>query len=182
MKRIFLLFFSALLCTAVSAHSFEVDGIYYKITSSSDLTVGVTYRGSSYNEYSDEYSVSVVIPDKVTYDSKKYSVTSIGSSAFDGCSGLTSVRIEDCESTLPLSNSTFYSCPLTTLYLGRNISYTVSNSSTPFSGKKELSAVTIGNNVTNIGEYLFYGCSALTSVTIPESCKTIQRSAFRDCI
>ena len=89
MKRLFLLFFSALLCTAVYAHDFEVDGIYYNITSSSDLTVSVTYRGSSYNEYSDEYSGSVVIPEKVTYDSKEYSVTSIRQSAFRGCSGLT---------------------------------------------------------------------------------------------
>ena len=47
MKRLFLLFFSALLCTAVSAHDFEVDGIYYELTS--DLTVAVTYQGNSYN-------------------------------------------------------------------------------------------------------------------------------------
>ena len=59
MKRLFLLFFSALLCTAVSAQKFEVDGIYYYITSTSDLTVGVTYRGSFYHSYSNEYTGSV---------------------------------------------------------------------------------------------------------------------------
>ena len=41
-----------LLCSInASAHDFEVDGIYYSITSSSDLTVAVTYRGSSYSSY-----------------------------------------------------------------------------------------------------------------------------------
>ena len=65
-----------LLCAlTTSAHDFEVDGIYYKITSSSDLTVGVTYLGSSSSSYYDRYSGSVVIPEKVTYDSKEYSVT-----------------------------------------------------------------------------------------------------------
>ena len=35
--------------TTVSAHDFEVDGIYYNITSSEDLTVEVTYKGSTIN-------------------------------------------------------------------------------------------------------------------------------------
>ena len=83
-----------LLCAlTTSAHNFEVDGIYYNITSSSDLTVSVTYRGNYIDSYSNEYSGSVVIPEKVTYDSKEYSVTIIGSGAFCNCSGLTSVTI-----------------------------------------------------------------------------------------
>ena len=106
MKRLFLLFFSALLCTAVSAHSFEVDGIYYNITSNTDLTVGVTYRGSSYN--SAVYSGSVVIPEKVTYDSKEYSVTSIGQTAFYRCSGLTSVTIPN--SVTSIGDYAFFNC------------------------------------------------------------------------
>ncbi len=93
MKRLFLLFLSALLCTAVSAHDFMVDDIFYNITSSSKLTVSVTYKGSSSSEYSYEYYGSVVIPEKVTYNSKEYSVTSIEDYAFNGCSGLTSVTI-----------------------------------------------------------------------------------------
>lgn len=93
MKRLFLLFFSAMLCTAVSAHDFYRDGIYYNITSSSKLTVEVTYEGDRYNDYNNEYSGSVVIPEKVTYYGKEYSVTSIGELAFYECSRLTSVTI-----------------------------------------------------------------------------------------
>ena len=50
MKRLFLLFFSALLCTAVSAHDFKVDGFYYDINSHYNFTVSATYRGRSINE------------------------------------------------------------------------------------------------------------------------------------
>ena len=149
MKRLFLLFFSALLCTAVSAHSFEVDGIYYDITSSSDLTVSVTYQGSSYN--SAVYSGSVVIPEKVTYDSKEYSVTSIRWYAFLGCSGLTSVTIPNSVTSIE---------------------------SEAFSGCSGLTSVTIPNSVTSIGGGAFMGCSGLTSVTIPNSVTSIGSNAF----
>ena len=76
-----------------SAHDFEVDGIYYNITSSSDLTVAVTYRGNSYNHYSNEYRGAVTIPSTVTYNSKTYSVTSIREEAFYGCSSLTAITL-----------------------------------------------------------------------------------------
>ena len=58
------------------AHDFEVDGIYYdKINSSK---VEVTYKGDSYDSYSNEYNGSVVIPSSVNYEGITYSVTSIG--------------------------------------------------------------------------------------------------------
>ena len=44
-----------------------------------------------------------------------------------------------------------------------------------------LTSVTIGNGVTEIGGYAFYGCSALTSVTIPDSVNGIGGNAFQYC-
>ena len=42
-----------LLCSmSVCAHDFEVDGIYYNITSSSNKTVEVPYKGTYYSNYS----------------------------------------------------------------------------------------------------------------------------------
>ena len=82
----------------VFAHDFEAqnsDGvtIYYNIISATDLTCEVTYRGSSYSEYSGEYTGDVVIPTSVTNGENTYSVTSIGDYAFTECGGLTSVTI-----------------------------------------------------------------------------------------
>jgi len=44
-----------------------------------------------------------------------------------------------------------------------------------------LTSVTIGNNVTSIGESAFYYCSGLTSLTIGNSVTSIGESAFYEC-
>lgn len=79
-----------LLCSiSVSAHSFEVDGIYYKITSTTDNTVSVTYKGDNDYAYKNEYMYDVVIPESVVANNgRTYSVTSIGRCAFVGCKEL----------------------------------------------------------------------------------------------
>ncbi|MDX2109139.1 MAG: leucine-rich repeat domain-containing protein [Verrucomicrobiota bacterium] len=44
-----------------------------------------------------------------------------------------------------------------------------------------LTSVTIPNNVTSIGDFAFYYCRSLTSVTIPNSVISIGNSAFYNC-
>ena len=152
MKR--LLSLSLFLMTAMLsfAHDFEADGIYYKITSSSaPYTVAVTYRGTYYYSYSNEYTEAVTIPATVTYNGKTYSVTSIGSYAFWNCSGLTSITIPN--SVTSIGGYAFRNC----------------------SG---LTSITIPNSVTTIGNSAFSGCSGLTSITIPNSVTRIGSSAF----
>ena len=153
--KIYFAFLIPLFCyVTASAHDFEVDGIYYNITSDSDFTVTVTFRGSTYISYSNEYSGDVTIPEKVIYDSKEYSVTSIGERAFYNCSGLTSVAIPN--SVTSIENYAFYLC-------------------------SALTSLIIPNSVTNIGAWAFYGCSGLTNLTIPNSVTNIGSSAFYDC-
>ena len=105
------------------------------------------------------------------------SVTSIGSSAFYNCSGLTSVTIPN--SVTSIGNSTFYGCSGLT-------SVTIPNSVTSigdgaFRNCSGLTSVTIPNSVTSIGNSAFWGWSSLTSVTIPNSVTSIGGSAFSGC-
>ena len=70
---------AVLLCSiTASAHDFEVDGIYYNITSSDNLTVEVMFLGS-YGGDSNEYSGAITILDRLRnsrYRRGKYSLTS----------------------------------------------------------------------------------------------------------
>ena len=79
-----LIFILMMLLPMVASAQTEIDGIYYYL--SSDNTASVTSNPN-------QYSGSVVIPEKVTFENVEYFVTSIGSYAFSGCSGLTSVTI-----------------------------------------------------------------------------------------
>ena len=82
------------------------------------------------------------------------SVTSIESSAFGGCTGLTSIEIPS--------------------------SVTIING-WAFSGCTGLTDVTILNGVTSIGESTFSGCTNLTTITIPSSVTSLVNSIFRGC-
>jgi hypothetical protein len=94
------------------AHDIEVQNaegktIYYKWVDNK-TALAVSYRGNYDSHYNNEYSGNVIIPDYVEYDGITYSVTSIGSSAFYGCSGLTSVTIPN--SVISIGSSAFGHC------------------------------------------------------------------------
>ena len=124
-------------------------------------------------------------------------LTSIGSSVFSGCSGLTSVIIPnsvtsigenafaDCISltsvTIPnsvtsISYSSFLNCSGLT-----SIELHCTTVGSWFNGNSSIKIVTIGNEVTSIGDYAFRNCSGLTSIIIPNSVTSIGSSAFEGC-
>lgn len=67
-----------MLTTMSHAYDFEVDGIYYNILSIDDKTAEVTY-----NSTTNYRQRTVVIPTTVTWNGYTFSVTTIGSCAFD---------------------------------------------------------------------------------------------------
>ena len=147
MRKLFFLFLALVATTCLWAYEFQVGDLYYNITSSSEpYAVEVSDAVSSIT--------TAIIPSTVTYNGTTYSVTSIGSGAFWGCSSLTSVTIPN--SVTSIGNSAFNSC-------------------------SSLTSITIPNSVTSIGYGAFAGCSSLTSFTIPNSVTSIGSSAFRDC-
>ena len=155
------------------AYDFEVNGIYYLISSSSSKEVAVTYKSSSY----DSYSGTVDIPEKVTYVGVTYDVTSIRQNAFRGCTSLASVTIPS--SVTSISSFTFYGC--TSLASVTIPSSVTSISQYAFYGCTNLASVTIPSSVTSIGDHVFYGCTSLASVTIPSSVTSISEYAFYGC-
>ena len=169
------LLLALLLPATATAHDFVVDGIYYNINGT-DATV--TYKGTYNWQYSDRYTGDVTIPSVVSYNGTTYSVTSIGNSAFYGCTGLTSVTIPN--SVTSIGNYAFYDCSGLT-------SVTIPNSVASISGYafyrcQSLTSLTIGNSVTSIGGRAFQDCIGLTSVTIPNSVTSIGLGAFQACI
>jgi hypothetical protein len=50
-----------------------------------------------------------------------------------------------------------------------------------FFGCTNLTSITIPNSVTTIGYDAFYGCTVLTEIVIPDSVTTIWQGAFRGC-
>ena len=120
------------------------------------------------------------------------SVTIIKGGAFSDCTSLKELTIEDGSETLSLGcivdeydegQGLFYDCPLEGIYLGRNLSYSIGDSYgySPFYNKRELTSVTIGEEVTSIARFAFYNCNALTSITIPKGITSIEDCAFDGC-
>ena len=114
--------------------------------------IKVTGTGNMLNDYTFlhvwRYSESALVVDI------ENGITSIGVSAFSGCSNLISVTLSDSVTSI---------------------------GSFAFSGCSGLTSVTIPDNVTHIDDNAFYDCSGLTSVTIPSSVTSIGSSAFFAC-
>lgn len=105
------------------------------------------------------------------------SVTEIMADAFDGYTGslVVNCNIPSAESFL---EGTFWSGDFTSVTIGNNVT---SVGDYAFNYCKDLTSVTIGNSVTTIGEWAFNGCSRLTSVTISDSVTEIGYGAFFNC-
>lgn len=176
-QKILTLILTLFACVAAGAHDFEVDGIYYNITSSTDLTVCVTYRGYSSTSYSDEYIGNVVIPATVEYNGQTYSVTSIGESAFYNCKGLTSVEISN--SVTEIGDYAFAICSnLSNIDIPKSVTKIGKSA---FNACKRFTNITIPSGVTKIENHLFSSCTSLTSVDIPSSVTEIGSYAFSFC-
>ena len=92
------------------------------------------------------------------------SVTSIGNSAFTGCSGLASVSIPN--SVTNIGNSAFSACiGLTSVTIPDSVT---SIGNDVFRNCSNLESVTILDSVTNIGARAFDGCRGLRDVTVPQ--------------
>ena len=186
--------------TSIGSYAFSYCGGLASVT----IPDSVTSIGD-YAFYNCNGLTSMTIPDSVTsigdeafYDCRGLtrmtipnSVTSIGGWAFAGCSGLTNVVIGS--GVTSIGNGAFTSCSgltgvhITDITEWCNISFSddyanpLCNAHNLYLNGNKVSDLVIPNNVRNIGDYAFSGCSGLTSVTIPDCVTSIGNSAFYNC-
>ena len=146
------------------------------------------------------HSSCVIAPDANGHVDYPAGETSMGSSAFDGCTSLVSITLPSsltsissnafirCTSlvniTLPssltsISMNVFYGCTsLVSISLPAGLTSLPTNT---FRDCTSLVSITLPSSLTLISRYVFFGCSSLVSITLPSSLTTIRESAFRDC-
>src|ERR1035438_1968935 len=128
---------------------------------------------------------AVTIPNKIT----GMPVTSIGPSAFQFNSSLTSVAITN--SVISIGDGAFAACPSLTAITVDGVNPAFASVAGVLHTKSQTTLVqypggkagayTISNSVTSIGNWAFASCATLTSIAIPNSVTSIGDSAFWSC-
>ena len=140
------------------------EGAFYHCSSLTTVTFGANSQLTSIGEHAFSRCsnlTSVTIPD---------SVTSIGEYAFYKCTGLTSITLPFVGASLNGTDNTHFG------YIFGASSYTDHAGYVPASLKTVV--ITGGDS---IGNYAFYDCDSLSTITIPASVTSIGSGAFYFC-
>ena len=171
----FILFLFLFFINGLTAQTFNVNTIYYQITSSNaPLKVKVINpNGMSGGNYTGD----ITIPSIVVHNDQTYNVTEIDNYAFYNCTGLTSITIPT--SVTSIGEGAFAVCTgLTSISIPSSVT---SIRYATFYSCTGLTSVFIGNSVTSIGIGAFDSCNKLTSISLPSSVTSISDSAFAHC-
>ena len=195
MKKFLVLAIMALGSRSIHAYDFEVDGIYYNITSYSDLTVEVTW-GNQYvitsvngntKAYGNRYYGDIIIPKEVSFLGSTYTVTTIGEDAFSafyaGGSVSSSNESERYSGILSsyISSTRFHTAinsGLTSVTIPETVTCIEKGA---FANCTRISAISLPPALREIKSCAFLGCSSITSMTFPNSIKNIGNYVFSFC-
>lgn len=188
------------------AYDFESGGIYYNITSTTDLTCEVTYKDINDNT---TYRGQINIPPYVTYNNRTLAVTGIGdmaffhdegitsvtlpntltiigASAFQTCSGLTSLTIP--ESVQTISASAIVYCKNLKKVVFKDgetplALYPTKSGDSPFvvTGASQITHLYIGRNLKSISLNTFDILTNLTKLEIGKYVQQIGANEFNKC-
>ena len=158
------------------------DGAFYNCSSLTEIKVAsensnyVSVNGVLYNK---DKTTIICYPAGKKGNNYKIpdGVTKVDSSAFIGCSSLTSITIPN--GVTEIGYSVFEGCTnLKSITIPNGVT---SIGDSAFEGCTSLKSITIPNSVTSIGDSAFEDCTSLTSITIPNGVTSIGDSAFEGC-
>ena len=146
-----------------------------KLLDNSSFFASMSIDGVEQSEVVSSYTFNTTGEHIILFTLKE-GLTSIGNSAFEDCSELTSITIGN--SVRSINERAFSSCyRLTNITMGssiRSINYAA------FSSCRALTSITIPSSVTSINQYAFLNCSELTSIICnATTAPTIQNNTFQ---
>ena len=152
--------------------------LYYTFNNENKLATLLPSEGEIYKGI-------INIPEKVTFEGTTYEVATIANEAFKDCKDLTEISIP--KTITKIGGHAFKGCDNL-----RTVNYNANNCvsaadikgksvSSAFEDCKGITTVNFGGDVVIIPEYLFWGCTGLTEITIPENVQQIGGAAFIDC-
>ena len=174
------------------ATTFEMDGIWYSITS--DHTVCLVIEPSASGGGASfvirkTYEGDIIIPETVTYGGTTYNVTAVEDGTFKESPKLTSVSIP--ATVTDLGETPFSACgKLNTITVApENPAYTIVDGLLYDKAVTTLLAcpgtktggIVIPSTVATIGKAAFQGCASITSVDIPQTVNEIGARTFYGC-
>lgn len=169
---------------ALDGDSYSIVGLVapvgqFEMPASGVLEIPATYNGRPVTKINSaafynrtDIIGSIIIPE---------SVTSIGKSAFSGCSSLESVAISDSSQLKIIEEAAFFGCSsLTDINIPESV---IELGLSSFNGCSSLTSIIIPDGVTSIGNYAFYNCSKLVTVEISDTSQLviIGSYAFQNC-
>lgn len=165
---------------SVDAYDFEVDGVYYNVTSITDYTVETTNNASNpdtYGEGDNSYYRSngeIEIPSSVIYNGITFRVTAIGSGTFKNCTSLKYIHLPN--TIIEVGGSAFSECSNLKEFVFPNSVNTIGYGC--FYNCNNLSKLVFPEGIKSIPDHCCYYCNSLKEITIPSSVENIESFAF----
>ena len=165
--------------TSVIPNTSSAPGLFSSLsTASTTITLANLTTIGNYAFYGSTAITSVTIP---------LTVTKIGESAFNACSALATIKLgyTSNPASFTAGSGAFAGVSATLTIQATSGTSVIPNAATSVTGmftSLSTASTTITLvNLTTIGNYAFYGSTAITSVTIPSSVTTFGTSAFNSC-
>lgn len=167
----------------------EVGGVHYAINKSDPLTLTVTTRALTQQEYSelvnnmffknifpDDYKGEITVPETVTHEGRTYDVVAVGVNAFSNNKNLTKVNLP--ESIVEINEKAFQGCDnLKEVNIPINLEWI---GTCAFSGCISLEALELHDNITGIGPNAFINCPKMKPPRIPRFLGILNCNVFGD--